>query len=95
METVLSINLIVSNPNMRGGRPVVAGTGIHVSDIVSTMLFHNQTPDQIATGYRLSLAQIYAALSYYYEHKLEIDEDIRQQADLFEEYKAKRFGNRD
>ncbi len=59
------------------------------------MLFQRQTPDEIATGYRLSLAQVYAALAYYYEHKAEIDQDIKQQVELFEEYKAKRFGNRD
>jgi uncharacterized protein (DUF433 family) len=95
METVLSINLIVSNPNVRGGRPVIAGTEIRVTDIVTAMFFQKGTVDDIAGWYKLSLAQVHAALAYYYEHKAEIDQDIKQQADLFEEYKAKRFGNRD
>ncbi|MCC7452042.1 MAG: DUF433 domain-containing protein [Anaerolineae bacterium] len=32
MDTVLSITLIVSNLDVRGGRPVIAGTGIRVTD---------------------------------------------------------------
>jgi hypothetical protein len=43
------------------------------------MLFHNQNPDEIAAGHGISLAQTHTALAYYYEHKAEIDEDIRQQ----------------
>jgi len=95
MDTVLSINLIVSNPDVRGGRPVIAGTGIRVTDIVSAMLFQKGTVDDLAAWYKLSLAQVHAALAYYYEHKAELDQDIKQQIELFEEYKAKRFGNRD
>jgi uncharacterized protein (DUF433 family) len=79
METTLSINLITTNPNVRGGRPCLAGTGLRVSDVVMAHLFHDQTPDEIAAGYAVSLAGVYAALSYYYEHKAEIDNDLRQQ----------------
>lgn len=34
--------------------------------------------DEIATEYDLTLAEIYAALAYYYDHKTAVDEDIRQ-----------------
>ena len=70
MATVLSIDLITSDPAVRRGRPCVAGTGIRVMDIAAAMLFHDQTPDQIAAAYELSLAQVYAALAYYYATKL-------------------------
>jgi uncharacterized protein (DUF433 family) len=79
METVLSIDLITSNPEVRGGRPCIAGTGLRVSDVVMASLFHDQTPDEMAAGFAVSLAGVYAALAYYYQHKAEIDEDIRQQ----------------
>jgi uncharacterized protein (DUF433 family) len=79
MDTVISLNLITSNPNVRGGRPCIAGTSLRVSDIVLASLFHDQTPDEIAAGYAVSLSSVYAALAYYYEHKSEVDEDIRQQ----------------
>lgn len=79
METTLSINLIKSNPKVRDGRPCIAGTGLRVSDVVMAHVYHDQTPDEIAAGYEVSLAGVHAALAYYYEHKTEIDADIRQQ----------------
>jgi uncharacterized protein (DUF433 family) len=79
MEVVQSIDLITKNPAVRGGRPCIAGTGLRVMDLVMANLFHGRTPDEIAADYELSLAQVHAALAYYYQHKGEIDEDIRQQ----------------
>ncbi len=93
METVHSINLISSNPKVRGGRPCVAGTGLRVTDIVMASLFHNQTPDEIAVGYGVSLAQVHAALAYYYEHKAQIDEDIRAQIARARELKEQPVGS--
>ncbi|MCC6615811.1 MAG: DUF433 domain-containing protein [Anaerolineae bacterium] len=81
METRISINLITTNPNVRGGRPCITGTGLRVSDVVIAHLFHDQTPDEIAAGYAVSLSGVYAALAYSYEHKSEIDADIRRQLD--------------
>ena len=34
--------------------------------------------DEIATEYDLTLADVYAALAYYYHHQLEIDELIKE-----------------
>ena len=95
MDTVLSINLIVSNPKVRGGRPVITGTGIRVTDVVMLTLFHNQNPSEIAASYSVTLAQVHAALAYYYEHKGEIDEDIRNQLALGRELKEKKVGSKD
>ena len=94
METVLSINLIASNPAVRNGRPVVAGTGVCVSDIVIGSLFHQRSTDELASDFALSLAQIHAALAYYYEHKADIDEEIRQRRAIDAELKEKRIGSR-
>ena len=94
METVLSINLIASNPAVRNGRPVVAGTGVCVSDIVTARLFHQRSADELASDFALSMAQVYAALAYYYEHKADIDEEIRQRRALDAELKEKRVGSR-
>lgn len=79
METVESINLITRNPDIRGGRPCIAGTGLRVSDIVVAMRYHDRSPSQIAEGFQVSLAEVYAALSYYHAHEREIDDDIDDQ----------------
>ncbi len=94
METVHSINLIVSNPKIRGGRPCIAGTGLRVTDVAMAMLFHRQTPDEIGAAYGLSMAQVHAALAYYYEHKAELDEDIRSQIARARELKEQRVGSK-
>jgi uncharacterized protein (DUF433 family) len=93
METVLSINLIVSNPKVRGGRPCIVGTGFRVTDVVIAERFHHMTPDEIASGYDVPLAGVHAAFAYYYEHRQEIDEDIRQQIAKGREAQEKRLGN--
>lgn len=46
--------------------------------------------DQIATEYGLSLADIYAALSYFFDHRAEIMEAIQEEEDLVNQAK-KRF----
>lgn len=79
MDVVQSIDLIVSNPAVRNGQPCIGGTGLRVTDLVMAHLFHKRTPDDIAADYEISLAQVYAALAYYYEHKTELDLEIRQQ----------------
>jgi predicted nucleotidyltransferase/uncharacterized protein (DUF433 family) len=76
VETILSIDLIVSNPDVRGGRPVIAGTGATVADVAAAMIVRKQNSDEIATRFNLDLAQVYAALAYYYAHKEEIDADL-------------------
>lgn len=93
METIHSINLIVSNPERKKGKPYIAGTGIRVKDIAMAMLFHHQSPDEIAAAYELSLAQVHAALAYYYEHKSDIDEDIRIQIAEARALKEQRVGS--
>lgn len=92
--TVLSINLIMSDPEVRKGRPYIAQTGIRVMDIAAAMLFHDQTPAEIADAYELSLAQVHAALAYYYEHRTEIDQDLREQIARGRELKEKHVGSR-
>jgi uncharacterized protein (DUF433 family) len=94
METVLSINLITSNPKVRGGRPCIIGTGIRVLDVVAATLFHDQTPGEIAAAYAVPISHVHAALAYYYEHKAEIDQDLREQIARAREFKEKRIGSK-
>ena len=79
MATVQRIDLITTDPGVRNGQPCVGGTGIRVADIAIAHLFHRRTPDEISSDYELSSAQVHAALAFYYEHKADIDEEIRRQ----------------
>ena len=78
MSTIESINLIYRDPKVRGGRPCIVGTGLRVIDIVMAKDFADRKPEQMALDYEISLAQVHAALAYYYENKTEIDADIRE-----------------
>jgi len=94
VATIQSINLIETNPKVRNGRPCIAGTTIEISVIVIAKIVHGQSPDEIAADYRLTLAQVYAALAYYYEHKTSMDASIRERYKLAEEMKEKQVGSR-
>ena len=69
MNTVHSINLIATNPNIRSGRPHIVGTTITVADIAIAKIYQMLDVDDIADYFDLPLAQVHAALAYYYEHK--------------------------
>jgi uncharacterized protein (DUF433 family) len=93
MQTVHTIEKIVSNPDVRGGRPCIAGTGLRVTDIAIAHTFHDQSPDEIATNYGVSLSAVFAALSYYYDHKADLDADIRAQINRAQALKDQHGGD--
>ena len=93
METIESINLITRKPDVRGGRPCIKGTGLRVTDIVVAMRYHGRTPDQIAEGFQVSLAGVYAALAYYHLHVDEIDADIEDQIQTARRLQREHFEN--
>jgi uncharacterized protein (DUF433 family) len=75
---------IESTPGVRSGKPRVAGTRICVSDIV-IWNEQGQSPEEIVTDFpQLSLADVYAALAYYFDHRQQIDRQIKE-ADAFAE----------
>lgn len=77
MSTAVDIgNLIERSPQIRRGRPCIAGTGVTVRRIAG---WHNLglSPEEIAAKIEhLSLAQIHAALAYYHANTDESDGDI-------------------
>lgn len=77
MTTVLE-NHVNVNPKIRRGKPRINGTRITVDDVVVMHLRMGQALAEIAGRYDLSLAAVHAAMAYYYDHKAEIDERIRQ-----------------
>ncbi len=59
----------------------VSGTKIKVIEIAADKLAHGSSPEEMHFQYpHLSVAQIYAALAYYYEHQDEFDAEIISQS---------------
>jgi len=73
---------IESRPGVLGGKPCVAGRRIAVEHIA---VWHERlglNADEIAKEYDLELADIYAALAYYFAHREEIDQSIQRGKDF-------------
>ncbi|MBM4047208.1 MAG: DUF433 domain-containing protein [Planctomycetes bacterium] len=71
-----------------GGKPIIAGTRIKVSQIAIEYERMGMTPDEIVEAHpHLTLPQIHDALSYYYENVHEINADIRAGEQFVEEMK--------
>jgi uncharacterized protein (DUF433 family) len=85
---VISIEHIVATPGTCGGKPRIAGHRIRVQDIA---LWHERlgySIEEIIAHYpQLTLAEVHAALAYYYDHRDEIRRDIAEAAALVERLK--------
>lgn len=69
---------IESRPGVLGGKPCISGRRIAVQHIA---VWHERlglSADEIAGEYDLDLADVYAALAYYFAHREEIDRSIRE-----------------
>ena len=68
--------LIINSPRIHNGRPVLSGTGTTVRTI-AIMYKQGYSPEEITGELPVSLAQVYAALTYYHLHTEDIEADIR------------------
>jgi uncharacterized protein (DUF433 family) len=67
---------VTKEAGVRGGRACIDDTRIAVVDVVA-LLKQGRTVEQMGLAYpSLNLAQIHAAISYYYEHKDDVDAEI-------------------
>jgi uncharacterized protein (DUF433 family) len=71
------------------GVPILAGTRTKVVEIVLDRLAYHWDADEIHRQHpHLSLAQIYSALAFYYDHQAQIDRDIEERLKRAQEIKA-------
>jgi uncharacterized protein (DUF433 family) len=71
--------LITRSPEIRGGRPRIASTGVTVRRIASWYrlgLNAEEIADRIG---HVSVGQVYAALAYYHANRDEIDADLAEE----------------
>lgn len=74
-------------PDVRGGKPRLSGTRLTVADLVVLHWRLGQSLEEIAGKYDLSLAAVYAAMAYYYDHRAEIDRSIEEDAAFAEAFR--------
>src|SRR5690242_19537300 len=88
MDQLLSSH-VESKPHVCGGKPCVAGTRIRVQDIYVWHELQGRSADEIVADFpQLTLADVHAALAYYFDHKDELDRQMRQEIDWAETMKA-------
>jgi uncharacterized protein (DUF433 family) len=79
---------IVCTPGVVGGEPRIAKHRIRVRDVVAARDLGGYTPKEIAASVypSLTLAQVYAALAYYEDHRAEIDQRGEEEAEYVEQF---------
>jgi uncharacterized protein (DUF433 family) len=87
MDTIASH--IEMTPGVAGGKPRIAGHRITVQNIVIWHERLGMSADDIATEYELSLADVYAALAYYYDRRGEIDRSFREDEEFIAELRRR------
>src|SRR2546427_10048917 len=89
MESPADRLRIISTPGICGGRPRIAGHRITVENVAIWHERLGRSVDEIASEHDLTLAEIHAALSYYHDHREDIDQSIREGEALVEELRRR------
>lgn len=85
MPTLTNIGtLIIRDPHLRNGIPIVAGTATSVQRIVVLYKQGNSAEEIAADLDHLALAQVYAALTYYHANQAEIEDNLAAQKAEYE-----------
>ena len=71
------------------GRPWVDDTNVKVIEIVLDHLAYGWTAETIQENHSdLSLAQVYAALGWYYDHQADMDVEVERQSERLKALRA-------
>jgi uncharacterized protein (DUF433 family) len=79
---------VVRTPGIMAGEPRLDGTRIRVRDVVAARDIGGLTPEEIASAAYpdLTLAQVYAALAFYEDHKADVDQAALMEADFIQRF---------
>lgn len=74
-----TIQHISKTPGVCGGKACIAGHRIRVMDIVVWHEMRGYSPDEIVDMFPgITVADVYASLTYYFDHRDEIEADFRK-----------------
>jgi uncharacterized protein (DUF433 family) len=78
METAVQYRYITTDKEILSGEPIIKGTRTPVRSIVEKWRL-GYTPEDIVRGLpHLKLAQIFEAMSYYYDNQVQVDDYIER-----------------
>jgi uncharacterized protein (DUF433 family) len=78
---------ITQTPGVCGGEPCIAGHRIKVRHVYVWYDLMGMSADEIASQYNLTLAEVFAALTFAFEHLDEIRQAIREEDEFVEQFK--------
>ncbi|MCG2712622.1 MAG: DUF433 domain-containing protein [Candidatus Omnitrophica bacterium] len=79
-KTFMNHCYITHDIKIQGGEPIIKGTRFPARSIVFYIIKEGMLPEELVKEFpQLSLAAIYDALSYYYDHKEEIEALLEKQ----------------
>jgi uncharacterized protein (DUF433 family) len=79
---------ISRTPGVCGGKACIAGHRVRVLDVVAWHEHQGMTPDEIVSHVpSITLADVHAALSYYFDHIEEIQQEIQAERELAEDFR--------
>lgn len=80
---------VTKTPGVCGGKACIAGHRIRVMDIVVWHEMRGYSPDEIAAMFPgITLADVHAALPYYFDNRQEIEEEFRREDEIAERLRA-------
>jgi len=69
--------------------PLIGGTTMKVTELVAEHLAYGWSPEELQYQHpTLTMGQVYAGLSYYWNHKAEIDAELERQEQEFNRLRA-------
>ena len=81
---------ITTKAEISKGSLIISGTRVRVLDIIIEYEYLGLSPDEIVSAHpHLILPQIHDALSFYYEHREELDQEIRSRKETIAKLRKK------
>ena len=66
--------------------PIIAGTTMKVVELVEAQIAYSWSPAELHLNHRyLTMSQILSALAYYWDHKAELDTEIKRREDYIKQ----------
>lgn len=83
-------NRIARTPGVCGGKTCIAGHRVRVLDIVAWYEHQGMTPDEIVSHIpSITLADVHAALAYYFDHMDEIQREMQEERAFVDEFRRR------